>query len=155
MHPKAWRLFLHLWALLASLLPLFVKCTKWQGRSIAKKKFFRELWNKCMWPTGLFHKRLKALLLLCAIMVATHSVTELWQQLLSVLMLSDVLLIIMNRLRSSMLLILESGAVGIRYVEKCCYYDYHSYSVWFSWWEAPFSKNEVLLSIITRMSLLL
>lgn len=119
--------------------PLFLLNVQ-NDRADQLQKIFCELRNKCMWPTGLFYKRLKALLLLCAIMVATHSVTALWQQLLSVLMLSDVLLIIMNRLRSSMLLILESGAVGIRYVEKCCYYDHHSYSVWFSWWEAPSSK---------------
>lgn len=103
------------------------------------KKIFWELWNKCMWPTGMFHKRPKALLLLCAIMVAAHSVTALWQQFLSDLMLSDVLLIIMNRLRSSMLHVLVSAAVGIHYMEKTLLL-WLSYSVWFSWWEAPSSK---------------
>lgn len=115
MPPEAQRLFLHLRALLSSLLPYFVKCTwQWQGWSIddkkIKKNYFRNF-GISVCPTGQLHKKTpKALLLPCGIMVAAHSVTALRQQLLSDLTLPDVLLIITNRPRSSMLLALECGS---------------------------------------------
>lgn len=94
-------------------------------------------------PQACSTKDWRALLLFCAIMMAAHSVTAQWQQLLSDVMLSDVLLIITNRLGSTTLLVLVSAAVGISRMEKTTLFR-PSFDL---------VENQVLTSILTRMGL--
>lgn len=94
------------------------------------QKIFQELWNKCMWPTGLFQKDKRPYC--CCVPLWRQPIA--WQHCdsssFSDLMLSDVLLIIMNRSRSSMLLVLKR----CRKQQLLLWL----YSVWFSWWKHSF-----------------